>query len=97
MDSPGDRYATPNGKELRPLSRYIPGGERGLGPGTPPAPRIGVCLAGGGARGGAHIGVLQVLEEMRVPIDCIAGTSIGSIVGGLYASGMSPAAICAST
>jgi len=54
-------------------------------------PRIGLCLAGGGARGGAHIGVLQVLEEMRVPVDCIAGTSIGSIVGGLYASGMSPA------
>ena len=54
-------------------------------------PRIGLCLAGGGARGGAHIGVLKVLEEMRVPIDCVAGTSIGSIVGGLYASGMSPA------
>jgi NTE family protein len=58
-----------------------------------PRLRIGVCLAGGGARGGAHIGVLQVLEEMRVPVDCIAGTSIGSIVGGLYASGMSPAAM----
>ena len=56
-------------------------------------PRIGLCLAGGGARGGAHIGVLKVLEEMRVPVDCIAGTSIGSIVGGLYASGMSPAAM----
>ncbi len=57
----------------------------------PKRPRIGLCLAGGGARGGAHIGVIQVLEEMRVPIDCIAGTSIGSIVGGLYASGLSPA------
>ena len=56
-------------------------------------PRIGLCLAGGGARGGAHIGVLKVLEEMRVPIDYVAGTSIGSIVGGLYASGMSPAAM----
>jgi hypothetical protein len=44
---------------------------------------IGLCLAGGDARGGAHIGVLKVLEEMRVPVDCIAGTSIGSIVGGL--------------
>ncbi len=54
-------------------------------------PRIGLCLAGGGARGGAHIGVLRVLEELRVPVDCIAGTSIGSIIGGLYASGMSPA------
>lgn len=54
-------------------------------------PRIGLCLAGGGARGGAQIGVLKVLEELHVPVDFIAGTSIGSIVGGLYASGMSPA------
>jgi hypothetical protein len=38
-------------------------------------PRVGLALAGGGARGGAHIGVLKVLEELRVPIDCIAGTS----------------------
>ena len=50
-------------------------------------PRIGLCLAGGGARGGAHVGVLKVLEELRIPVDYIAGTSIGSIVGGLYASG----------
>ena len=56
-------------------------------------PRIGLVLGGGGARGGAHIGVLEVLEELRVPIDYIAGTSIGAIVGGLYASGMSPAEI----
>lgn len=54
-------------------------------------PRIGLCLAGGGARGGAHIGVLQVLEELHIPIDYVAGTSIGSIIGGLYSSGMSPA------
>ncbi|MEJ2576968.1 MAG: patatin-like phospholipase family protein [Gammaproteobacteria bacterium] len=52
-------------------------------------PRIGLCLAGGGARGGAHIGVIEVLEELRIPVDYIAGTSIGSIIGGLYASGMS--------
>jgi NTE family protein len=45
-------------------------------------------LAGGGAKGGAHIGVLKVLEEMRVPIDCIAGTSMGALVGGGYASGI---------
>jgi NTE family protein len=51
-------------------------------------PRIGLALAGGGARGGAHIGVLKVLEEMRVPVDCIAGTSMGALVGGGYASGM---------
>jgi NTE family protein len=52
-------------------------------------PRIGLVLSGGGARGAAHIGVLKVLEEMRVPIDYIAGTSMGSIVGGSYASGNS--------
>src|SRR5881296_2476406 len=52
--------------------------------------RFGLALSGGGARGMAHIGVLKVLEELRVPIDVIAGTSMGAIVGGLYASGMSP-------
>ena len=54
-------------------------------------PRIGLALAGGGGKGWAHIGVLKVLEELRVPIDCIAGTSAGSIVGGIYASGTSVA------
>jgi NTE family protein len=52
-------------------------------------PKVGLALSGGGARGAAHIGVLKVLEEHRIPIDYIAGTSMGSIVGGLYASGMS--------
>jgi NTE family protein len=52
-------------------------------------PRIGLVLGGGGARGIAHIGVLKTLEEMQIPIDCIAGTSMGSIIGGLYAAGMS--------
>jgi NTE family protein len=51
-------------------------------------PRICLVLSGGGARGMAHIGVLKVLEELKIPIDCIAGTSMGAIVGGLYASGM---------
>ncbi len=53
-------------------------------------PKIGLALSGGGARGAAHIGVLRVLEENNVPIDYIAGTSMGAIVGGLYSSGMSP-------
>jgi len=53
-------------------------------------PRVGLVLGGGGARGAAHIGVLKELERHRVPIDAIAGTSMGAIVGGLYASGMSP-------
>lgn len=52
-------------------------------------PRIGLVLSGGGARGAAHVGVLKVLDEMRIPIDAIAGTSMGAVVGGLYASGMS--------
>ena len=60
---------------------------------TPEAkrPRICLVLSGGGARGAAHVGVLKVLEEMRVPIDCIAGTSMGSIVGGAFASGVTVA------
>lgn len=53
-------------------------------------PRIGLALSGGGARGFAHVGVLRALEAMRVPIDCIAGTSAGSAVGAAYASGLSP-------
>jgi len=57
-------------------------------PGTANRPRIGLVLGGGGARGGAHVGVLKVLEELRIPVDYIGGTSMGSIVGGLYASGM---------
>jgi NTE family protein len=51
-------------------------------------PRIGLVLGGGGARGAAHIGVLKVLEENRIPVDAIAGTSVGAIIGGMYASGM---------
>lgn len=53
-------------------------------------PRIGVALSGGGARGFAHVGVLRALEAMRIPVDCIAGTSAGSAVGAAYASGLSP-------
>lgn len=52
--------------------------------------KVAVVLGGGGARGMAHIGVLKVLEEAGIPIDIVAGTSIGSIVGGLYAIGYSP-------
>ena len=53
-------------------------------------PRIGLVLGGGGARGAAHIGVLKELERQRIPIDAIVGTSMGAIVGGLYASGKTP-------
>src|SRR5664279_5517451 len=53
--------------------------------------KIGVALEGGGALGLAHIGVLQWFEDHHIPIDYIAGTSMGGLVGGLYASGKSPA------
>jgi NTE family protein len=56
---------------------------------APDRPRVGVVLGGGGARGGAQIGVLRTLEELRVPVDFIAGTSIGAVIAGAYASGMS--------
>jgi NTE family protein len=59
---------------------------------TPQArPRIGLVLGGGGAKGAAHVGVLGVLDELRIPIDCIAGTSMGALVGGTLASGTSAA------
>ena len=54
-------------------------------------PRIGLVLGGGGARGAAHIGVLEVLEQLRVPVDCIAGTSMGALVAGAWAAGVDPA------
>jgi NTE family protein len=59
--------------------------------GVPARPRIGLVLGGGGARGAAHIGVLEVLESLHVPITCVAGTSVGALVAGAYASGVSPA------
>ena len=52
-------------------------------------PKVGVVLCGGGAKGAAHVGVLKVLEENDIPIDMIVGTSMGAIVGGLYAIGYS--------
>ncbi len=69
--------------------------ERPEGEGAPAAgrPRIALALGGGGARGLAHVGVLEALAEMRVPVDCVAGTSMGAVVGALYAVGLSPAAI----
>lgn len=55
-----------------------------------PRPKVGVVLGGGGAKGASHIGVLKYIEEMGIPIDYMAGTSMGSIIGGLYAMGYSP-------
>jgi NTE family protein len=53
-------------------------------------PTVGLALGGGGTRGLAHITILRTLEKNGIPIDCISGTSMGAIVGGMYASGMSP-------
>lgn len=58
-----------------------------------PRKKVGLVLSGGGAKGVAHIGVLKVLEEAGIPIDYIAGTSMGAIVGGLYCIGYSPDAL----
>src|SRR5438552_2659954 len=54
-------------------------------------PRIGLALSGGGALGLAEIGVIQWLEENHIPVDRIAGTSMGSIIAAMYATGMTPA------
>lgn len=68
-------------QERAPLPPPVPAGR----------PVIGLALQGGGALGLAHIGVLQWFEEHHIPIDRLAGTSMGSLIGGLYASGLSPA------
>ncbi|MCG3204628.1 MAG: hypothetical protein KCHDKBKB_01343 [Elusimicrobia bacterium] len=54
----------------------------------PVRPKIGLVLSGGGARGATHVGILNVLEEMRIPVALVTGTSMGSAVGGLYAAGL---------
>jgi NTE family protein len=71
-----------------PPSAARPQAGTATAPGKPP--RIGLALSGGGARGIAHVGVLKVLEEMRIPISCVTGTSMGSIVGGTFAAGRTP-------
>lgn len=71
------------GRELsRPIVATIPAE-------APKPPKVGVALGGGFARGLAHIGVLKVLEEENIPVDFIAGTSVGSVIGAAYASGIS--------
>jgi NTE family protein len=53
-------------------------------------PRVGLVLGGGGARGAAHVGVLQVLKDLRVPVDCVAGTSMGALVSAAFSLGLEP-------
>jgi NTE family protein len=56
-------------------------------------PKVGLVLGGGGARGAAHIGVLEELERLRIPVDCVAGTSMGALVAGAWASGLDAATL----
>src|SRR6201996_3776101 len=74
-------------------SMFVTGHCSPQGRSTPKAtghPRIGLVLEGGGALGLAHIGVIQWLEENRIPVSYVAGTSMGGLIGGLYATGRSP-------
>src|SRR5256884_6533290 len=75
-----------------PASQQAPGGPIVAESKTAPRPRpkIGVALEGGGALGLAHIGVLKWFEEHHIPVDYVAGTSMGGLVGGFYAAGMNP-------
>ncbi len=102
--TPSPQSVGPPPRLSKPAQGQPTGSPPALSPGPPAAPdvpkaagltrpRICLVLSGGGARGMAHIGVLKILEELKVPIDCIAGTSMGAVVGGLYASGMTAAHI----
>jgi NTE family protein len=66
------------------------GAQAGAQGDTARRPRIGLVLGGGGARGTAHVGVLEVMQQLRVPVDCVAGTSMGSLIGGAWVSGLTP-------
>ena len=78
---------------LSMLALMLLGAVPGYAQQTTPRPRVGIALGGGAARGIAHVGVLEWLEEHHIPIDVVVGTSMGGLIGGAYASGMSPAEI----
>src|SRR3984885_11551589 len=73
------------------LSSCYSASQEGAKPSTGGHPKLGIVLEGGGALGLAHIGVLQWMEEHRIPVSYVAGTSMGGLVGGIYATGRSPA------
>ena len=73
----GQQTQLPDGEQMQ-----LPDGQQRSG--------VGLVLSGGGAKGLAHIGVIRALEENNIPIDYIAGTSMGGIIGALYAIGMDP-------
>ena len=80
---------------VRTVARYVvvfialSAGSGAAEPQAPARPRIGVAFGGGSARGLAHVGIIRWFEEHRIPIDLVAGTSMGGLVGGAFASGMS--------
>lgn len=82
--NPGMNKKTPLPSVYNPYSDY---------PFNSPAKKVAVVLGGGGAKGVAHIGVLKVLENAGMPVDYVVGTSMGAIVGGLYAMGYDAATI----
>ncbi|HKX31748.1 MAG TPA: patatin-like phospholipase family protein [Blastocatellia bacterium] len=86
-----DGHPSPGAPEAdrRPEVESLARSERG----RPEALKVGLVLSGGGARGVAHIGVLRWFEEHRIPVDYVAGTSMGGLIGGVYAMGMGPAEI----
>jgi len=71
------------------MTAQVPADTAKIDTNMPRRPRIGIAFAGGGAKGAAHIGVLKVLEEVGIPVDYVTGTSMGSIIGGLYSLGYS--------
>jgi NTE family protein len=97
MQAEANPPATQSSSETQPNElrtappAQAPAAKMKLGP--TPRPRVVLVLSGGGARGAAHIGVLKVMDELRIPVDMVVGTSIGSIIGGLYAAGWSAADI----
>lgn len=83
------------GQQPEPTRTSAAGGASLNSDHAPRRPRIGIALGGGSARGFAHIGVLRWFHEHHVPIDVVAGTSMGGLVGGAFASGMTPAELAA--